>query len=87
MMSKKNTKSTYDLIVPRGCDISLVQVGIGSGFLSYSKQKALSEGHIKPVNVSLGRYKIVVSEAAESVKVTIVAKKKTDEKEENENGV
>lgn len=58
--------------VPKGFTIEAVVVITGVGHFSYLLNTAIKQGHIKPINVSAGRYEAVVKGAAQAIKITLM---------------
>lgn len=62
-----------EITVPQGMEIEAVMVCTAIGIWSYPLKKAIEQGHIQPVNISTGRYEVVVKGAANAVKVVLIA--------------
>lgn len=64
-----------EVTVPKGMAIEAVQVVTGVGLFSYTLDNAITQGHIKPVNVSLGRYEAVIQGATYGIKIVLATYK------------
>ncbi len=65
------SKEYPEFTVPKGVQIESVKACTGVGHLSYPLNQAIAQGHIKPVNISRGRYRVTPSGSTYEIKVIL----------------